>query len=387
MLATIALLALCQVQRGDTTHVRADNPPLWGATPLTAAELRLGDLDGPPETAFGSVDWLAATDDGDFAIFDGGDTQIRRYNRKGQFLGLVGRKGAGPGEYKPIGGMAYLGDSVLAVWDAGNSRISFYAADGKFLRQLTITRPTFFGPKSLIADTAGRLWIRVPVSTQAPREGDIPTQYLAITITGEIADSIRIPPDSKGPEHFVLMSTDGARWSFPDETLFALSPLTGVAYAQSTRPGFILQRPGKTPLVVARTARLLPLEGPEREQWKAWGEYMATRGPNAAPSLPTWKPYCRDLFVDPAGRTWLEVYGPATTREPKPRGPNDKRPQLTLRDNTAFDVYADDGRFLGHITFPKETVVLTVTRTAVWVLEHGTEGQEQVVRYRLPAGR
>lgn len=71
-------------------------PPSQARTLELVKELSIGATDGRPEYAFGRIDVLTPTAAQAFFIFDGSDTQIRRYNAQGNFSGLVGRSGSGP---------------------------------------------------------------------------------------------------------------------------------------------------------------------------------------------------------------------------------------------------------------------------------------------------
>lgn len=71
---------------------------------------------------------------GDFYVSDAGLSQVVHFDRAGRPLGMVGRKGSGPGEYKAPTWLTLLGDSVLLVKNDARLRVMAYSADsGRFL--------------------------------------------------------------------------------------------------------------------------------------------------------------------------------------------------------------------------------------------------------------
>ncbi|MDX2122634.1 MAG: hypothetical protein SF070_16445 [Gemmatimonadota bacterium] len=383
MYTALLLTAMLALSAGDTVRVRSTASPAWGARIVLRPEFVIGQVDGPPEVAFGSIELLAATRSGEFVLFDGADIQLRRYDRGGRFLGAIGRKGSGPGEYQHLQGLAWLGDSLLAAYDPDNARITLFGATGEFRATIPI-QTRFFGDKAFVADTAGLLWLRTIAGPPEGGESPVPTWYVRIDYRGQVRDSVPFLPLERKSQDLVLMTRDGPRWNFPSRSLAAPSPLGGVVSGHSARLGFtVTARPGRI-LMVDREATPLPLTGAERAQWEAWHAYMVAQGRTAPSPLPSRKPLVRDLVVDPAGRVWLEVYAPAEERAPTPRRQGDTRPQLTLRDATTYEVFAADGKYLGRIALPPESQVLAITQSRLWLFQRGPEDEEQVAAYALP---
>ena len=384
MLSHLLLAAILAIPSGDdTVRVRSTTPPAWGTRIVLTPEFVIGQVDGPPEVAFGSIELLAATRAGEFVLFDGADIQLRRYDRAGRFLGTIGRKGSGPGEYQRLQGLAWLGDSLLAAYDPANARITLFAATGEPRATIPI-QARFFGDNAFVADTAGQLWLR---SVAGPPEGGtapVPTWYVRRDQRGQVRDSVPFLPLDPPSQDFVLMTRDGPRWNFPSTPLAALSPLGGLVTGHSSRLGFTVTSGFGRVLMVDREATPLPLTGAERAQWEAWSAHMAAQGRGTPRPLPSRKPLVRNLLVDPAGRVWLEVYAKAEERAPTPRRPGDTRPQLTLRDATTYEVFAADGTYLGRIALPPESQVLGITPNRLWVFQRGPDDEERVAAYALP---
>ncbi|HEX8431689.1 MAG TPA: hypothetical protein VF625_10385 [Longimicrobium sp.] len=119
---------------------RADRPaepreqiPRWTVT----REARAGVGDGPG--ALTSVAGLTVGRDGAVYVTQPQEGVVRSYDRGGRFARVIGRSGAGPGEFDSPTRIGWRGDT-LWVQDPGNQRISFFRADGTYLRSVTFIR-------------------------------------------------------------------------------------------------------------------------------------------------------------------------------------------------------------------------------------------------------
>lgn len=353
--------------------------------PLTlTAEVRIGQADGPPEYAFGRLGYMAVTSKGSFFLLDFSDTQIRRYDASGRFVGLVGRSGAGPGEYRQVLGMAVLGDSILLVYDPSNRRIAVFDTSGAFRRFIAVQRGTFFGLKVFFLDQAGMVYIRTAV-LNAPREGSgIPTQYLKMALDGTIRDSISLP--SEGPNGpFVLITSDGARWSFPNQNVFALLPTGDLVTANTGTYRFDLRTHQLGSHTVERSFSPISITGEERAEWEAYARNIASRSspPSPVAEIPRVKPAFRDIFADPSGRIWVNVYTKAEKRNISPRPAGDKRPLLTMREVNVYDLFDLRGRYLGQLSLPPQSLIMAVSGDRVWVRTEAPGGEYILTRYRI----
>ena len=98
--------------------------------------------------------------------------------------------------------------------------------------------------------------------------------------------------------------------------------------------------------------------------------------------IPSVKPAYRDFYVGDHGRVWVHRYVEATKREVPPRSLGDKRPLLTWREPTTFDVFEPDGTFLGTVVVPVATSIRVWSGKRMWGVQTGDEG-EQLVRWRI----
>src|SRR5690349_9824065 len=87
---------------------------------------------GDTDSSFADISMIAVGRNGEVATWDRKSNALRLFNDAGKLVRVVGRKGAGPGEYNGISGMAWGSDNRFYVWDSGNARLNVYRANGDF---------------------------------------------------------------------------------------------------------------------------------------------------------------------------------------------------------------------------------------------------------------
>jgi hypothetical protein len=327
---------------------------------------------------------MAVTSKGSFFLFDYTDTQIRRYNAAGRFLGLVGRSGGGPGEYRQIMGMAVAGDSILLVYDPGQRRMTVFDTGGSYRRSFPFQRAALFGPKAFFVDQAGIAYVRGGLP-QAPIEGlGIPSQFYKVAMDGSIRDSIPVPAERGPPRPFLLITADGGRENFPEKNVFTLLPSGEMVSANTGTYRFTVTTARFGSHIVERAFTPIPVTGEERDQWEAFARYFATReGRQRVAEIPRVKPAFRDIFADLSGRIWVNLYTKAEKRNIPPRPAGDKRPLLTIREVNVYELFDLRGRYLGQLSLPPASVIMAVSGDRIWVKTEAEGGEFTLTRYRI----
>lgn len=121
-----------QVPTRWITEVRSDAPVLH-----LSEVVRLGSLDGPHD-AFGRIMDVKLSSSGRILVADDQSRHVVVFGPEGRYIGTMGRKGQGPGEFQsPWQVAADPRDSVF-VWDAGLARISVFDPDLQFRRSFRV---------------------------------------------------------------------------------------------------------------------------------------------------------------------------------------------------------------------------------------------------------
>ena len=87
---------------------------------------------------------LAVARNGDLYVTDGyGNARVHRFSAAGKLLASWGEPGTGPGQFMLPHGIAVDATGNVLVCDRENDRIQTFAADGRFIREITeVQRPT-----------------------------------------------------------------------------------------------------------------------------------------------------------------------------------------------------------------------------------------------------
>lgn len=341
---------------------------------------RIGQLDGPPEYAFGRIAAIETTRDGGFYLCDGNDVSIRRYDSAGVFVRTLGRKGAGPGEYVACADMSLDPQDGLALSDPANGRVTFFRPDGSLDRSVTVhVAPGFFGSENVFfVDPAGRMWLRGWQAVEGTNEATRPHQYVVLDAAGTRLDSVAVPMPGEGPGRgFMLCTNDGCYVAQPQDTLSVIARNGLLAVASPMAYRIALHARDGTTREIARAAEPVAYTRAEHAEWEAWRAYMTKRTPQYPPiAIPTIKPIIRELRFDDVGRLWVKVHVTAERRPIPPRPAGDPRPLLTWRERNTYDLFdVASGGYIGRVAFPYATTLLTSRGDRVWLSEEGESGE------------
>ena len=373
---TAILGALLVVQAGpiDTLVVRADTP----AMELQAVEeLRIGSLDGPEESSFGYIDAVAVAPGGTLYVADVQVPVVRVFDPSGIYLGDLGRKGEGPGEYIAIRGITALPDGEVAVWHE-MGEVTVFDRDRQFARRFSVRLNSIAGGvgPGIVADTSGHVFVRTTASRalwSTPQV--IRYAWVRYSSSGEFLDSI-VSPDR---------DLAGSPFAFRSETFSAPSPhgyfvtgrTTEYAISRPLRDGRVLR--------IERDFDPIPIEGDERSQWERYVQEIESRRGEEFPRMHGTKPAWKDFRLAADGRIWVRRYSTAEHvlgHETRASAVGDL-PTVQWVEPLLYDVLDPRGSYVGSVVLPAEAEMLFAQGQFVWTLERGRFDEPYVVRYRV----
>ena len=143
---TLLLVPLLLLAASDPAHAQA-GVQRWSLEP----ELRIGSIDTPPDLL---------TEVGDLAVAAGRvfvaqpqDRQVRVFDTAGRFIGVIGRDGAGPGEFRSFASIGVRSDTLWVV-DRFNARVTVMDLKGVVLDARQVQGPVVPGAGRPLAPTA-----------------------------------------------------------------------------------------------------------------------------------------------------------------------------------------------------------------------------------------
>jgi hypothetical protein len=348
---------------------------LWdsAATWRLVEDLRIGSAEGDRADAFGRIGDLAADRSGRIYVLDRQAQEVRAFAPTGAYLGTLGRKGGGPGEFLGADRIAVDDSARLWVSDPRSRRYTAFDSTGLLVgdypRRASNNLPQFRG-----GTAAGDLWEEWPAP--GPDGTGRRTKLLEFA-HGTYRDSLVFPPFGAPTweiVHRVGTSTMIFQIGVPytARELLAVEPVGAIWRAVSSEYRLTrFSRAGDSVRVVSRAYDPVPVTTTERERAVArYRRDFPTGGRVIDESaIPKEKPALRLFFADDRGFVWVVPY--------------------TADDSATvtFDLFDPVGRYLGAVVSPLRPSELSPTPvvggTSLYYVTRDELDVEYVVRMQI----
>jgi len=299
---------------GGVVHVaNAGTPPEWRLAPVVSIGPKTLTDEGAPEE-FGSVTAAALGPDGNVFVADVQNREIRVFGLDGAHRRTFGRDGEGPGEFRSIYSVAWVGDRLL-TYDPHLGRIGEFSAGGEWLGQ----RATAGGWTGSPADL--RFYPVGPNEVFRYALGpDMESVWVGHHSSGDTGDTIpwvRGEGDLPGAVEPIFCEAEGSigLYGAPFAAQFTLHPASGgvmySAWGYFYRIA-VIGSAGDTLRVIERALPTEPISDAEWAVGNAEYDEFRERYPNAscrprAFSRPDRKPFIDKMYIAPDGKLWVEV--------------------------------------------------------------------------------
>jgi hypothetical protein len=141
--------------------VRNPKEPIYGPEVFSLEEdLIIMNEAGEEEYMFQDIQNLAVDDEENIYVSDMKAAHIQVFDKNGDYVRTIGRRGQGPGELQAPIDIKALPQGVLVVNDAGQLRLNFFSLNGEHLRNLlthkytALRRPVLDSQGNIIAGYA-----------------------------------------------------------------------------------------------------------------------------------------------------------------------------------------------------------------------------------------
>lgn len=350
-------------------------PGAWGSDRWLREEIRIGVEGGPEALSFGEIDRIAVGPLGEIFVYDILHDWVVKFDGAGSFVGRVGASGRGPGEFDGLWGLDvdHEGRVLLATT---SDEILVFGPEGELVEQVRIQ---------------GRLYPADPLAVNADS-----TVTLGLLLVPSAVDRratvgfVRFTPGAPPPDTFRAAPTPWEAQIVPGVPGTASFP-----FLRWSRQGFAVSAVGSRVAVQMEWAdgRIVRVERPadpvgflpeERQELKSYLQFLRDRSGQAArfPDPPDSKPPVRDLIASHTGEVWVHRTAPST-------GPEPGRPETVAglpamprwEEPSRFDVFDQDGRYLGAVRGGPGIAVHVVRGDTVWARVRGRLGVEHVSRF------
>ena len=292
-------------------------PPRWQLAPVVSiGPQSLTEQQTPAE--FGSVNAVALGPDETVFVADAANHEIRVFGLDGAHVRTFGREGEGPGEFRSLYSLAWVGDRLL-VFDPVGGRIGEFSGEGEWLGQRRTTAG-LTGPPARI-----RLF---PVGENEIFRFSLGGQWVGLDSRGDTRDTVPILPV---PEN-LAGQTEGVFCTWEDGRIGFYGHAAAPKWVQHPGSGGVVYsawgysyriavtRGGSDTLRVIE--RTLPTEPISDEEWGAGSaefDEAMERWPGGscnprAFDRPERASFINEIFVAPDGNLWVEVIRSAGNR-------------------------------------------------------------------------
>lgn len=384
VLISVLLVAVGCTHPGDESSAQ-ERIPTWSLR----SDLRIGSADDPDYSLTYVAD-LEIGSDGSVFVSQPQDRTIRVFDRRGRFLRTIGRAGEGPGEFRHVSQIGWIGDT-LWVSDAVLRRVSFFGRGGNLRRTLRFSLPSsgYYLPSMPLGFTKdGSVLTSPSINSSFLVSGrGIRVPLLRADRTARVLDTIAWR--SAASEALVLQQgrVVSNYQPFRDTPIWRVAPsgeyvvvLDRTSARSAQRTGFSMTKIGiRGDTLLSRRYYYTPKPIPQRVADSVVSvaandvaasfpsRSRAVEAVRAAMYLPRYQPPVSDMVVGVDGTIWLMREG------------------IGEAQNT-WMILDSSGRILAQLRTPRGLSVLQARSNALWGVEYDELGVPYIVRYWIDTG-
>jgi len=126
--------------------IKNPKEPIYGKNVfILAEELSIGKAGREEEYIFSRVRSIAVDEKERIYVLDTKEAHVKVFDKNGDYVKTVGRKGQGPGEMSLPFSICITSQNEIMVQDLNNRRIMFYSLDGNFIKSLSTAKILIVG--------------------------------------------------------------------------------------------------------------------------------------------------------------------------------------------------------------------------------------------------
>lgn len=328
--------------------------------PTLVEDVRIGSVDGPPETQFGRITGLDIDVEGNIYVLDRQTSNVRVFDTLGTYLFTMGREGQGPGELD--GGSAVVVATNGIVWVVDGyplpTRLVAFSSMGEPMSTFPLPLDVRAMPREWRAGPQGSLLVKTASASE-----DAPELLLRKDPGAGVVDTVyQFMPEPAAPTLEWAALEDGR-----------------VVIGRTDEHRFLFLQPdGTVERVVTRAARLREMTDAHKEQ-----SINARRTPE---DRELQRERLREVEFHPAYTSLMA--GPNNTlwtrRHLLQEDVDEAGGSRTLFN--VWDVYDEEGRLLGAVQLPGLFTPVRAQGQYLYGTDVGSMREPQVVRLRWTDG-
>jgi len=205
-LSVLIVFVSCQKQEAEwkgtieeadgVTVIKNPKEPMYGQDIFSLEEeLSIGEAEGREEYMFSPIRSIAVDEEDRIYVLETRGALVKAFDRNGEYLRTIGRRGQGPGELNVPLTLSVTNDNTIAVDDFMRG-ITFYSPEGEFIKTLSTARYFFIGA---ITNSQGSIVARTRISESEKTvyelkwfDSNLEHPKTLMTITSLRSDSIEV---------------------------------------------------------------------------------------------------------------------------------------------------------------------------------------------------
>ena len=307
------------------------------------------------EAMFQNIVSLVIDDAGNIYILDKKAANIKIFNKDGNFLKIIGRRGEGPGEFAAPENGALSPNNELYIYDSGRKTIHVFSIDGKFKTQIPFTMPWFEGPKFT---SKGEIIASHGVMAENPK-------FVLKKFNNEMESVFTYTsiPMLKFPKVNIFVYT------FNIDLRWEVGPKSEIVWGVMTSPKYDLYVHDEDGKYIKKiTKEFTPTELTKVEYkrlMKKWfGKVPTTKQFDLI--IPKNYPPFQGFILDEEGRIFVHRFV-----------------EVEKSKKHYFDVFDDEGKYITKITFDEKFLFGTFKNKKLFAIEEDEDGYKYVRRYKV----
>lgn len=344
------------------TVVKNPKEPIYGEITFRLKEdLSIGNE--KDENYFFYRAWHLSLDrKGNIYVLDGGNKRIQVFDKKGQYLRTIGRKGQGPGEFRSPQDV-FVNDQDVIVYIPDYRSVKVFTLNGKFLKSIplkTYNRSYCVSPEGIILGEVDKITFNENKSKESRK------YFASLRLISNIDGSetaIASYPDqrSKIIEGRVAKFSHGYEHEF---NMCAVGPQAFIYGFSSDYNLTIIDSAGKILLKIQKESPQLSISKKEKDTVREKYRDSPIKNVNNIP-FPKHKPHFGKILSD---GEWIFVMHYVSPQEQK--------------EGCSMDIYNNQGYYLYQCSFPVQP--LLIKNGFVYLIDSSDEtGEVRVKRYKI----
>jgi hypothetical protein len=345
--------------------IKNPNEPLYGEIEFELEEdLSIGNEEDENYMFYGFVK-IAISSEEKIIVLDGGNGRILKFDRDGNYIQTIGRKGQGPGELEAPWAIHLDSKDQVYVYDSRRRNIQVFDNDGNSKK---VIKP----PGSLFhfGTTKDGNVLIIYSSVKKPTKS-----LILIDSEGNIIKTIAGYADQPAPSikghvlgnpyshslHFFPISIGGGIYGHSSQyKLFIISPSGNLSHTiEVEKPPEPISKKDKDSLIdgYLRMSKQFPI-----------GEKLSRSGVKKAYIFPEFKPFFNEIFIDSKDRIYVRI--------PKSVLDKDESPH--------YDLFNKEGYFLYRVKMPHFGFPRIIKNGYIYThIRDSVTGYIQIKRYKI----